>query len=103
MAMALRPIDNALPVPTPERPKKQAKVAVPVRKQPEFSANDENKAPKMAETVDYVASESLNPILDPDSKIQVSSFCFCLFLFYLDYIFFFSCFGEIRFDFTLIF
>lgn len=89
MAMALRPIDNALPVPTPERPKKQAKVAVPARKQPEFSANDENKAPKTAETVDYVASESLNPILDPDSKIQVSSICFCLFLFYLDYIFFF--------------
>ncbi|EXB74776.1 hypothetical protein L484_023518 [Morus notabilis] len=85
MAMALRPIDNALPTTALERPKKQAKVAVQVRKQPEFCTIDENKAPefctidenkapKMAEnadvTVDYIASESLQPIQDPDSKIQ---------------------------------
>lgn len=73
MAMALRPIDNELPT-TPERPKKQAKVAVPIRKQPELPTNDENKAPLPTatadSTVDYIDSESLEPIQDPESKIQ---------------------------------
>ncbi|GLT79396.1 hypothetical protein SLA2020_508870 [Shorea laevis] len=73
MAMALRPIDNALPI-TPERPKKQAKVSVPVQKQPDSGVNDENRAPlppSSAEaTVDYVPSENLKPIQDPESNIQ---------------------------------
>ncbi|XP_038896912.1 uncharacterized protein LOC120085119 [Benincasa hispida] len=65
MAMALRPIDNALPV-TPERPKKQAKVAVPIQKR-----NDENQAPlplSADATIDYVSSENLKPLTDPDSN-----------------------------------
>ncbi|XP_015899856.3 uncharacterized protein LOC107433119 [Ziziphus jujuba] len=72
MAMALRPIDNALPT-TPERPKKQAKVAVSIQKQSDFGGNDENKVilPASADaTVDYIPSENLQPIPDPDSKIQ---------------------------------
>ncbi|CAK9318518.1 unnamed protein product [Citrullus colocynthis] len=65
MAMALRPIDNALPV-TPERPKKQAKVAVPIQKR-----NDENQAPlppSADASIDYVSSENLKPLTDPDSN-----------------------------------
>ncbi|KAA0049497.1 hypothetical protein IC582_012840 [Cucumis melo] len=65
MAMALRPIDNALPV-TPERPKKQAKVVVPIQK-----GNDENQAPlppSADATIDYVSSENLKPLTDPDSN-----------------------------------
>ncbi|KAH7513367.1 hypothetical protein FEM48_Zijuj12G0192600 [Ziziphus jujuba var. spinosa] len=72
MAMALRPIDNAFPT-TPERPKKQAKVAVSIQKQSDFGGNDENKVmlPASADaTVDYIPSENLQPIPDPDSKIQ---------------------------------
>ncbi|KAF3456221.1 hypothetical protein FNV43_RR00871 [Rhamnella rubrinervis] len=72
MAMALRPIDNALPT-TPERPKKQAKVAVPIQKQSDIGVNDENKAPFSVPadaTIDYISSENLKPIPDPDSKIQ---------------------------------
>ncbi|XP_009352262.2 TOG array regulator of axonemal microtubules protein 2 [Pyrus x bretschneideri] len=74
MAMALRPIDNALST-TPERPKKQTKVAVPIQKQkPEFGLiNDENQAPLPATAdaaIDYISSENLKPISDPDLKIQ---------------------------------
>lgn len=68
MAMALRPIDNALPV-TPERPKKQAKVAAPIQKR-----NDENQAPlppSADATIDYVSSENLKPLTDPDSNVLV--------------------------------
>lgn len=80
MAMALRPIDNALPV-TPERPKKQAKVVVPIQK-----GNDENQAPlppSADATIDYVSSENLKPLTDPDSNVLqnfpfLSAFLSCL-------------------------
>ncbi|KAL5849465.1 hypothetical protein ACOSQ4_007478 [Xanthoceras sorbifolium] len=72
--MALRPIDNALPTTTPERPKKQVKISVPIQKQTDFAVNDENKAPVAAPsadaTVDYVSSENLEAIPDPESKFQ---------------------------------
>ncbi|XP_022137956.1 uncharacterized protein LOC111009242 [Momordica charantia] len=70
MAMALRPIDNALPI-TPERPKKQAKVVVPVQKRNDSGVNDENKAPvppSADAAVDYVSSEDLKPLTNPDSN-----------------------------------
>ncbi|XP_050240038.1 uncharacterized protein LOC126689056 [Quercus robur] len=68
--MALRPIDNALPT-TPERPKKQAKVVVPIQKQSDSIVNDENKAPTAADaTVEYILSENLEAIPNPESKIQ---------------------------------
>lgn len=71
MAMALRPIDNALPT-TPERPKKQAKVSIPIQKQSDPGVNDENAAPlPVADvTIDYVPSENLKPIPDPESKFK---------------------------------
>lgn len=72
--MALRPIDNALPI-TPERPKKQAKVSAPIQKQAEFGVNDENKVPlppSADAVIDYISSENLKAIPDPESKIQVS-------------------------------
>ncbi|OMO53668.1 Armadillo-like helical [Corchorus capsularis] len=71
--MALRPIDNALPT-TPERPKKQAKVSVPIQKKAsEIGVTDENKAPlppSADASVDYIPSENLKPIQDPESNIQ---------------------------------
>ncbi|CAK7333201.1 unnamed protein product [Dovyalis caffra] len=72
--MALRPIDNALPI-TPDRLKKHVKVvSVPIQKQSEFGGvNDENKAslpPYTDSTIDYVSSVDLKPISDPESKIQ---------------------------------
>ncbi|KAK7842380.1 uncharacterized protein LOC111988498 [Quercus suber] len=68
--MALRPIDNALPT-TPERPKKQAKVVVPIQKQSDSIVNDENKAPSAADaTVEYILSENLKAVSNPESKIQ---------------------------------
>ncbi|GAV74909.1 hypothetical protein CFOL_v3_18389 [Cephalotus follicularis] len=73
MAMALRPIDNALPTTTPERPKKQSKVSVAIQKQSEFGVNDENKAPLPSSadvTIDYISSENLKPIADPESKVE---------------------------------
>lgn len=79
--MALRSLDNALPV-TLERPKKQAKVAVPTKKQCDFAAvNDENRAPQpiiSEAAIDYISSEDLKPIPDPETSIQVAVF-FCLF------------------------
>ncbi|CAI0467445.1 unnamed protein product [Linum tenue] len=75
--MALRPIDNALPVPPPERPMKQLKVSTPAaQKQPESKANDENMAPLQQQppageaSIDYVPSEQLVAIDDPESEIQ---------------------------------
>ena len=72
--MALRPIDNALPI-TPKTPKKQAKVSVPIQKKPsEFGVNDENKAPlppSADASVDYIPSENLKPFQDPEFNIQV--------------------------------
>ncbi|XP_065859473.1 uncharacterized protein [Euphorbia lathyris] len=71
--MALRPIDNALPL-TPERPKKQVKVSTPIQKQAEFGVNDENMVPLLPDTdaavIDYISSENLEPIPDPEIKIQ---------------------------------
>ncbi|KAK3417929.1 hypothetical protein EUGRSUZ_H03917 [Eucalyptus grandis] len=76
--MALRSLDNALPI-TPDRPKKQAKVAIPLLKPPSAAAaatvNDENKAPLPLPpsgdaTIDYVSSEDLAPIPDPELKIH---------------------------------
>ncbi|KAF8401479.1 hypothetical protein HHK36_012419 [Tetracentron sinense] len=70
--MALRSLDNALPT-TPERPKKFAKVATPLQKQYDLGINDENKAP-LPETadpvIDYILSEDLKAIPDPETKIQ---------------------------------
>ncbi|CAI0626874.1 unnamed protein product [Linum tenue] len=75
--MALRPIDNALPVPPPERPMKQLKASVPAaaQKEPESKANDENTAPPLQPpageaSIDYVPSEQLVAIEDPISEIQ---------------------------------
>ena len=90
MSMALRPIDNALPS-AQERPKKQAKVSAPIRKQTELVANDENKAPAVENaeaSVDYIASEYLKPVQEPDSKIQVSLSSFCLFVFFVQFVHF---------------
>ncbi|XVE82146.1 hypothetical protein DITRI_Ditri15bG0123300 [Diplodiscus trichospermus] len=73
--MALRPIDNALPI-TPERPKKQAKVSVQIQKKPsEFGLNDENKTPlppppSADASIDYIPSEDLKPFQDPESNFQ---------------------------------
>ena len=72
--MALRPLDNALPT-TPERPKKQAKVAVSIQKQSDFGVNDENKAPlppTADASVDYIPSENLEAMPDPETQITVS-------------------------------
>lgn len=73
--MALRPLDNALPI-TPERPKKQAKVSIATKKQSNFGAiNDENIAPlpppATTEAIDYISSDDLKALSDPDIKIQV--------------------------------
>ncbi|XP_044486075.1 TOG array regulator of axonemal microtubules protein 1-like [Mangifera indica] len=71
--MPLRPIDNALPTTSPARPKKQVKISVPIEKQPDFGANGENKAPLPLPSdaaIDYISSENLQAISDPESKIQ---------------------------------
>ncbi|XP_010551071.1 PREDICTED: crescerin-1-like [Tarenaya hassleriana] len=66
--MALRIIDNALPV-AQERPRKLQKLP----KQPEMGVNDENNPvaqppqPSADLSVDYVASEDLEPLSDPES------------------------------------
>ncbi|XP_039071308.1 LOW QUALITY PROTEIN: TOG array regulator of axonemal microtubules protein 1-like [Hibiscus syriacus] len=73
--MALRPIDNALPI-SPDNPrlKKHAKVSIQTQKRaPEVGVNDENKAPlpqPVDASVDYIASENLKPFEDPESNIQ---------------------------------
>ncbi|KAK4425858.1 hypothetical protein Salat_1779800 [Sesamum alatum] len=76
--MALRPLDNALPI-TPERPKKQAKIVIPAHKEkqqlPDLGVNDENKAPLLQPSsadasIDYISSENLKAFQDPDVKIQ---------------------------------
>ncbi|KAL8158027.1 hypothetical protein AgCh_002657 [Apium graveolens] len=68
--MALRSLDNALPL-AQERPKKQAKVSVAAKLN---VVNDENVAPlppvTIPDAVDYVASDDLEPLTDPDLKIQ---------------------------------
>ena len=82
--MALRPIDNALPT-TPERPKKQPKVALATQKQQDRAGvNGENIVPLPSSgdaTVDYVSSDNLKPLSDPEVKIQVCvCSCFCSFV-----------------------
>ncbi|CAK8531700.1 unnamed protein product [Lathyrus sativus] len=104
--MALRPIDNALPTITQERPKKQPKIAVAAQKQQQQqqprtandenqqqprtandenqqqprtandenqqllrTANDENQVPSEP-TVDYISSDNLKPMSDPEAQIQ---------------------------------
>lgn len=70
--MALRPIDNALPT-TPERPKKQPKIAIVATQKQQDRANGENQAPLPSSgdaTVDYVSSDNLKPLSDPQLKIQ---------------------------------
>uniref|UniRef100_M1A737 Clasp n=1 Tax=Solanum tuberosum TaxID=4113 RepID=M1A737_SOLTU len=70
--MALRSLDNALPIAI-ERPKKQAKVVVTQnQKETDCVVNDENKAPLPPgdAAVDYVPSENIEAIDDPDSKIH---------------------------------
>lgn len=67
LSMALRNIENALPI-SQERPKKLAKLA----KQPEIGLNDENNPVVVPEsTVEYVASENLEPFADPDPEASV--------------------------------
>ncbi|CAL5184387.1 unnamed protein product [Lathyrus oleraceus] len=71
--MALRPIDNALPTITQERPKKQPKIAVATQKQQQQQqprpVNDENQVPSEP-TVDYISSDNLKPMSDPEAQIQ---------------------------------
>ncbi|KAL3829377.1 hypothetical protein ACJIZ3_018179 [Penstemon smallii] len=73
--MALRPLDNALPI-SQERPKKQAKIVIPADKVAEINGvNDENKVPFAQQstadaTIDYIPSQNLKEIQDPDVKIQ---------------------------------
>ncbi|XP_057772300.1 uncharacterized protein LOC130991878 [Salvia miltiorrhiza] len=73
--MALRPLDNTLPI-TAERPKKQAKIAISAQKekqQPDHGVNDENMVPLPVSTdvsIDYISSENLKPFQDPNSKIE---------------------------------
>ncbi|PIA61455.1 hypothetical protein AQUCO_00300749v1 [Aquilegia coerulea] len=72
--MALRSLDNALPL-TPERPKKIAKISVLTTKTKpcDFSVNDENMAPVPVSgdvVIDYVSSEDLKPLDDPEIQIQ---------------------------------
>lgn len=82
--MALRSLDNALPL-VQERPKKQAKVSVAAKLN---AVNDENVAPlppvTVPEAVDYVASDDLEPLDDPDLKIQV---CVCVIVYCSRYCF----------------
>ncbi|KAK9161558.1 hypothetical protein Syun_007899 [Stephania yunnanensis] len=67
--MALRSLDNTLPTSTPERPKKLPKTPA-IHPQ----LNDENRAPQPPNadpSVDYIPSEDLHPIPDPESKLQI--------------------------------
>lgn len=78
--MALRSLDNTLPL-SPERPKKTIKVANLVGKSKAKQSansilNDENKAPvdsvaPAVDSIDYILSENLEPIVDPDVKFKV--------------------------------
>ncbi|QHO50854.1 uncharacterized protein DS421_1g25910 [Arachis hypogaea] len=79
--MPLRPIDNALPTTSPQhRPKKQPKISVVIKNQQCLSENDQNQVPLPSSgdaTIDYISSENLVPISDPEDKIKVSTrFCF---------------------------
>ncbi|GAA0140842.1 non-motor microtubule binding protein [Lithospermum erythrorhizon] len=77
--MALRSLDNALPIAL-ERPKKQPKssaISTPsLIKQTDIAMNDENKAPcnvppqTLEASIEYILSENLKPLTDPETKIQ---------------------------------
>lgn len=77
--MALRPLDNALPI-AQERPKKQAKGVISTQKQQlDLGVNDENKAPLPVvsngdASIDYIPSENLKAFVDPEIKIQVKNY-----------------------------
>ncbi|GAB4851289.1 hypothetical protein Ancab_030585 [Ancistrocladus abbreviatus] len=75
--MALRPIDNALPItPDRDRPKKQSKFSVRNNnKQSDFALNNENRDqfPPTINTeaaIDYISSADLKPFTDPEVQIQ---------------------------------
>ncbi|XP_057956911.1 uncharacterized protein LOC131150299 [Malania oleifera] len=69
--MALRSLDNALPSMAPGRPKKQAKITVSIQKQSDkIAVNDENLPPTGDAAIDYISSENLKALPDPESKIQ---------------------------------
>ncbi|KAK1417851.1 hypothetical protein QVD17_26985 [Tagetes erecta] len=76
--MALRSLDNTLPL-SPERPKKAIKAANSIavlkpKQQPADSkVNDENNFPVVApvvDSIDYISSENLKPVSDPDAKFK---------------------------------
>ncbi|GER30600.1 ARM repeat superfamily protein [Striga asiatica] len=75
--MALRPIDNAMPI-LCDKPKKQAKAIIPSHKEkqlPVVGVNDENKIPlpqqsSVDASIDYISSQDLKAFQDPDSQIQ---------------------------------
>ncbi|KAG9443781.1 hypothetical protein H6P81_015121 [Aristolochia fimbriata] len=67
--MALRSLDNALPL-SPERPKKIAKVAVSLPcTPPKTVVNDENTGP-MDPAPEYVASHDLKALNEPEAKVE---------------------------------
>ncbi|KAK4783583.1 hypothetical protein SAY86_007957 [Trapa natans] len=78
--MALRPLENALPMAPLERPKKQAKLAPPTtmkkQKTDVVVVNDENQAPLLPHpssgdaAIDYMPSDNLSALPDPLLKIQ---------------------------------
>ncbi|MED6106485.1 hypothetical protein PIB30_005116 [Stylosanthes scabra] len=72
--MPLRPIENALPTTSPQqRPKKQPKISLPIKNQPCLSENDQNQVPLPSSgdaTIDYISSDNLAPISDPEHKIK---------------------------------
>ncbi|RRT49009.1 hypothetical protein B296_00042508 [Ensete ventricosum] len=74
--MALRSLDNALCTTVEQRPKKVAKVAAtpPAAKSSDVHTNNENTpppAPPVDQSVEYVASEDLKPLADPDTRMEV--------------------------------
>ncbi|KAK1279377.1 hypothetical protein QJS04_geneDACA019714 [Acorus gramineus] len=71
--MALRPLDNTLPLASPDGPKKRAKIAVTAATvTPRDSGiNDENLVVSaVTDVVEYVASENLKALPDPEMKIK---------------------------------
>ncbi|GMH08308.1 hypothetical protein Nepgr_010148 [Nepenthes gracilis] len=74
--MALRPIDNALPIITDrDRAKKLVKIPVRIHNKPsDLGANNENGdqlPPNADATIDYISSADLKPIKDPEGSIQL--------------------------------
>ena len=92
MAMALRSIDN-VPLVTPKMPKKQTNVAAdPIQKR-----NDENQnpvPPPADAAIDYVSSENLKPLTNPNSNVLV------IFRFFLHFLLVFR--SDLRFCFVVV-